>query len=143
MLKIGITGGIGSGKSTVCNFFRNLGVPIFNSDIVAKDLVNDDPKVTDEIRKYFGSDMFFSDGTMDRKRMAQLVFNDAKALERLNSIVHPEVKNKFEEFCKKHHNEKNIYNIKFNIPYGNKLFRLFGHFSKGCFVAVNNMADRR
>jgi len=103
MLKIGITGGIGSGKSTVCNIFKNLGVPVFDSDSEAKKIVKEDTEVQNKIKKEFGNDMFFSDGQLDRKRMSQLVFNDHRSLERLNEIIHPVVGRKFDEFCELHH----------------------------------------
>lgn len=103
MLKIGVTGGIGSGKSTVCNIFRNLGVPVFDSDARAKEIVDSDKEIQQRIRKEFGNDMFFSDGKMDRKRMAQQVFNDPQLLEKLNAIIHPVVAMKFNEFCEEHH----------------------------------------
>lgn len=103
MLKIGVTGGIGSGKSTVCNIFKNLGVPVFNSDLVSREVVDTDKEIQQKIRKEFGDDMFFSDGKLDRKRMSQLVFNDKKSLEKLNAIVHPVVKSRFEKFCQEHH----------------------------------------
>lgn len=110
MLKIGVTGGIGSGKSTVCNIFRNLGVPVFDSDQASRDLVNEDPAIKSALRKTFGSDMFFQDGNLDRKRLARLVFNNPPELEKLNAIIHPVVFGKFEEFCEK--NKKSKYLIK-------------------------------
>lgn len=110
MLKIGVTGGIGSGKSTVCTIFRNLGVPVFDSDQTSRDLVNENPTIKSTLRKTFGPDMFFQDGSLDRKRLARLVFNNPPELEKLNAIIHPVVFRKFEEFCEK--NKKSKYLIK-------------------------------
>lgn len=110
MMKIGITGGIGSGKSTICNIFRNLGVPIFTSDLVSREILNSNKEIKRQVKKQFGSDMYQADGTLDRERMAALVFNDPKALEQLTAIVHPRVKKRFEKFCAK--NEKYPYVIK-------------------------------
>lgn len=99
MLKIGITGGMGSGKSTVCNIFRNLGVPIFTADDEGKRLLNEDPTVRKQIVEMFGKDMYTSEGLIDRKRMGQLVFNSPVDLEKLNGVIHPKVKSAFEEWA--------------------------------------------
>lgn len=102
MLKIGITGGMGSGKSTVCNIFRNLGVPIFTSDVEAKRLMNHDKSIKKQIIEAFGEDMYTSEGLIDSRRMGQLVFNSPRDLERLNGIIHPKVKLAFEEWAEMH-----------------------------------------
>jgi len=96
MLRIGVTGGIGSGKSTVCNIFNNLGIPIFYSDEEGRKLLNTDAQVIDKVKKKFGKDMYTSENTLDRERMAKLVFSDPQALEYLSKIVHPEVRKEFE-----------------------------------------------
>mgnify|MGYP003683525081 CR=1 FL=1 len=101
MLKVGITGGIGSGKTTICNLFKNLGVPIFSSDIEGRIILNEDEEVRAEIVKTYGKDMFFSDGTLDRARMVTLIFSDPKALEHVSSLVHPKVQKRFEKWCAK------------------------------------------
>lgn len=98
MLRVGITGGIGSGKSTVCNMFRNLGIPIFTADEVGKKILNEDKAVKKKVIQLFGEDMYTSEGKIDRQRMAQLVFNDPNELEKLNEIVHPKVNEAFEEW---------------------------------------------
>ena len=110
MLKVGITGGIGSGKSTVCNVLKNLGVPVFTSDDVAKKLLNSDDYLKNEIKKTFDSDMYTSTDRIDRERMAKLVFNNPDDLKRLNELVHPRVKAEFDNWCKK--NEKKPYVVK-------------------------------
>lgn len=99
MLKVGITGGIGSGKTTVCNVFRNLGVPIFNSDLVARELLNTNEALKIQIKRTFDTDMYTAQGVLDRERMANLVFNNRAELEKINKLVHPLVKEEFEEFC--------------------------------------------
>lgn len=108
MLKIGVTGGIGSGKSTVCNIFRNLGVPIFTSDEVGREILNTSEEVKKEVRQSFGKDMYDADGNLDRVRMARLVFSDPVALNKLNSIVHPRVQAKFEQWQKYHESKSYI-----------------------------------
>lgn len=110
MLKVGITGGMGSGKSTVCNILKNLGVPIFTSDDVGKYLLDNDDYLKDEIKRTFDSDMYTSTGRLDRERMAKLVFNNPDELQRINAIVHPRVKAEFDSWCKK--NEKKPYVVK-------------------------------
>ena len=110
MLKVGITGGMGSGKSTVCNILKNLGVPIFTSDDVGKYLLDNDDYLKDEIKRTFDSDMYTSTGRLDRERMAKLVFNNPDELQRINAIVHPRVKAEFDGWCKK--NEKKPYVVK-------------------------------
>lgn len=102
MLKIGVTGGIGSGKSTVCNIFRNLGVSIFNSDLVGRELLNGDEQLKKKVKRTFGKDMYNSSGELDRERMALLVFNDSQSLEKLSAMVHPKVNAKFEHWCEEH-----------------------------------------
>ena len=101
MLKVGVTGGMGSGKSTVCNILKNLGVPVFSSDDVGKYLLNNDDYLKNEIKTHFDSDMYTSTGRLDRNRMAQLVFNNPDELKKLNELVHPRVKAEFDSWCKK------------------------------------------
>lgn len=110
MLKVGITGGIGSGKSTVCNILKNLGVPVFTSDEVGRYLLNNDVHLKKQVKETFDSDMYTSSGELDRERMARLVFNNPEELEKLNSMVHPRVKAEFDSWCKK--NEKRAYVVK-------------------------------
>lgn len=110
MLKVGVTGGIGSGKSTVCNIFKNLGVPVFHSDDEGKRILNHDPKAKAEVRRSFGKDMYNSRGELDRARLASLVFNDPQSLEDLNAIVHPKVLAAYDAWCQKH--ERSPYVIK-------------------------------
>ncbi len=95
MLKVGITGGIGSGKSLVCNIFNVLGTPVFNSDTVAKTIVNSNEDVRKQLIKNFGAAIYQTDYTINRSLLAKLIFNDAKALETVNSIVHPAVRRAF------------------------------------------------
>lgn len=92
MLKIGITGGIGSGKSTVTSLFARLGVPVFDSDKVARKLIDSDSTIKNQIIRAFGPEAYLpGSGGLDRKRIGSLVFADPKKLEVLNSITHPPV----------------------------------------------------
>lgn len=88
MLRIGLTGGIGSGKTTVARIFQSLGIPIYSSDIEAKRLMREDESVRSAIQLVFGADIY-SNGVPDTRRLASIVFNDPAALEKLNQIIHP------------------------------------------------------
>lgn len=98
MFTVGLTGGIGSGKTTVCRVFSVLGIPVFNSDEQAKLLLQDDPEVKAAVLQLFGSSVYPA-GVLDKKALAQLVFNDPKALAGLNAIVHPAVRRAFQEWA--------------------------------------------
>lgn len=88
MLKIGLTGGIGSGKSTVARVFSILGIPVYDADEAARRLMNSDPGLKEEIIRFFGPSSY-RDGLLDRSYIAGLVFNDAEKLGQLNALVHP------------------------------------------------------
>lgn len=90
-LKVGITGGIGSGKSYVAKIFKALGVPFYNADIRAKELMNTSAEIKNALVHAFGPDVYDRQGQLNRAHLASLVFNDTKKLEILNSIVHPVV----------------------------------------------------
>lgn len=99
MLTVGLTGGIGSGKSTVAKVFETLGVPVFNSDIEAKKLLFSNKKVIRLVKAEFP--VAFENNQLNKPKLAQLVFNNPKALETLNQIIHPEVKKAFQQWAKK------------------------------------------
>lgn len=101
MLKIGITGGIGSGKSTVCRVFAALGIPVFEADPIAKNLMNTDQEIHEKLVRLFGEAVYLPDQTIDRKYLAGIVFNDPYLLAQLNAIVHPVVKKAFFDWCEK------------------------------------------
>ena len=88
MLKIGLTGGIGSGKTTVARIFEVLGIPVYYADQAARDLMNTDPELKKQIISQFGADAY-KDGTLNRPWLASRVFNNSEKLEILNSLVHP------------------------------------------------------
>lgn len=100
MIKVGITGGIGSGKSTICHFFRVLGIPVFEADIEAKRLINNSDTIRNQLIAEFGSDIYLENKTIDRKKMAGLIFNSPPLLQKVNEIVHPEVRDYFEAWCR-------------------------------------------
>ena len=97
MLKVGITGGIGSGKSTITSLFHDLGVPIYNSDERAKWLLSNDVDLMDQIKILFGQESY-SNNKLNRAHIANIVFQDNDMLKQLNAIVHPLVKIDFENW---------------------------------------------
>jgi dephospho-CoA kinase len=92
---VGVTGGIGSGKSTVCAMLAELGCELFEADRIARELQLKDPGVIEGIRNLFGDDIYFLDGSgnlqIDRKRIAEVVFSDRSKLEALAVLIHPKV----------------------------------------------------
>lgn len=101
MIKVGITGGIGSGKSTACRVFATLGVPVFYADTTAKQLMNTDPELRENLIRLFGAAVYLPDQTIDRKYLAGIVFNNASLLDELNKAVHPAVRKAFDQWCQK------------------------------------------
>ena len=108
MLKIGLTGNIGSGKTTVSKVFEVLGVPVFYADDAAKSVMVSDPALIAGIKSTFGNSSYFDNGTLNRKHIAGIVFNDAEQLAKLNALVHPATFRAFDEWVK---------NLKADIPY--------------------------
>lgn len=90
MMKIGITGGIGSGKSTVCRLFEQRGVPVYDSDAQARRLMQEDTALREKITARFGAQTY-REGVLDRAGLAEQVFSDPQALADLNALVHPVV----------------------------------------------------
>ncbi|CAN1516701.1 CoaE Dephospho-CoA kinase [Flavobacteriaceae bacterium] len=93
---IGLTGGIGSGKTTVANLFSTFGIPVYITDLEAKRLMDSD-LILKQIKKVFGKSIFES-GVLVRERLSQIVFNDVDKLKQLNKIVHPAVKQHFKDW---------------------------------------------
>ncbi|TYO94502.1 dephospho-CoA kinase [Desulfallas thermosapovorans] len=92
MLVVGLTGNIGSGKSSVARFLKEMGARVIDTDQVARDVVAPGTPALNQIIKHFGTGILNADGTLDRPKMARIVFNDPEALKRLNSIVHPAIR---------------------------------------------------
>lgn len=98
MLKIGITGGIGSGKTTVCKVFETLGIPIFYADTIAKQLMVTDLILIDGVKTAFGKESYFDTGVLNNKHIASIVFNNQLQLDKLNALVHPAVFRAFDKW---------------------------------------------
>jgi len=97
VLKLGVTGGIGSGKTSVCRVFNVLGIPVFSADSSAMEIMNSDDSIIMRINSIAGKDMYVN-GILDRVRLASLIFNDSKLLEKVNSLVHPIVFDHFKKW---------------------------------------------
>ena len=96
---IGLTGGIGSGKTTVARIFSMLNVPVYNSDEAGRKITNKDPFVKSSIKEQFGADMFDNQDNLNREKLSAIVFNDSSALAKLNAIIHPAVAQDFKTWC--------------------------------------------
>ncbi len=97
-IRVGITGGIGSGKSTICKVFKLLGAPVFEADIVAKELQNIHPKIKHGLIHLFGEEIYTEEGVVDRKKLAAIIFNDDFQLSKVNALIHPVVRETFENW---------------------------------------------
>ena len=97
--KIGLTGGIGAGKSTISQIFKSIGIAIFNSDSYAKELLINDKYIIRKIVQKFGDNIQKND-IIDKEKLSQIVFSDKEKLAQLNQIIHPKVKLKFESWVK-------------------------------------------
>jgi dephospho-CoA kinase len=108
MIKVGLTGGIGSGKSLVARIFNKFGVPVYDSDSATKQLYFSNQELKSELIKSFGSQTYFENGQLNRKYLGELIFSDKSKLELINKIVHPFVKLDFEEWLLKNYQTKYI-----------------------------------
>ncbi len=110
MIKVGITGGIGSGKTTVCRIFETLRVPVYYADNRAKELMTSNAELKENLKEAFGEGVYDKDGSLNRLWLASQVFGDNQKLELLNSLVHPVVGQDAIEWQEKHKEE--AYTIK-------------------------------
>ena len=104
-MKIGITGGMGSGKTTACKVFEVLGIPVFYADSVAKELMQTDSLLRQNLISAFGAQSYLSDGQLNRKYISGIVFKDESQLKILNQLVHPVVFRSFDEWVLKQQNQ--------------------------------------
>lgn len=94
-MKVGVTGGIGSGKSSVCRVFNTLGIPVFEADDEARMITESDNRVKQRLNEIAGTDLYLT-GSLDRKLLASLIFNSKSMLDDVNTLIHPMVFNAFE-----------------------------------------------
>lgn len=128
---IGITGGIGSGKTTAANHFQTLGFPLYNSDLRARYIQNNSPEVIQQITKLFGSDSYTNDG-LNRAYIASQVFNNKEKIKQLNQIVHPAVFKDFEDWIEKQETKFVIKEAAILIESGSY---------KDCHIIISILAD--
>lgn len=107
MFKVGVTGGIGSGKSIICKVFHNLGIPVYEADTAAKRLMGEDENIRTGLVRYFGGEVF-QDEQLNRKYLADRIFSDPDARTFVNSLVHPAVRADFAGW---------VHNRRGTIPY--------------------------
>lgn len=105
MLKIGLTGGIGSGKTLVSGIFSRLGIPVFYADAEAAMIMKENPEIHNELKKLFGEEIIDNQGNPDRKKLRQLIFSDEKSRHQVNTLIHPYVKARFNDWCR---NQKKV-----------------------------------
>lgn len=106
MKKIGITGGIGSGKSTVCKIFETFGVPVYYADIEAKKITNNDPEIRRQLISLYGEEIYLPSGTINREKLAGIIFSNKQELKKVNSIIHPVVKKYYRNWVTENKNHK-------------------------------------
>lgn len=106
MIKVGLTGGIGSGKSLVSEIFSRLGMPVFNADNEAKIILNQDTDVINRIKSTFGN--VYIGNEINKKKIASIIFNDQDALKKINSIVHPKVHKYFHTWIAEQNDAKYV-----------------------------------
>jgi dephospho-CoA kinase len=102
-LQVGVTGGIGSGKSLICRIFGILGAPVYDADSHAKELMTTDGILITQIKKEFGELSFVNDGSLNRSYLSKEVFSDSQKLEKLNKLVHPRVAVDYETWVKENY----------------------------------------
>ena len=127
MLKVGITGGIGSGKTTVCKIFESLNIPIYYADDRAKSLMVNDMKLVKGIKQLLGENAYLENGSLNREYISAIVFSDKTMLEKLNQLVHPAVRLDGENWFKS----------QVNKPYALKEAAL--HFESGGYQLMDKM----
>ena len=98
MLKIGLTGGIGSGKTTVAQVFEKLGVPVFYADLETKKCMQSDVVLIKQLKATFGNNIYV-DRMLQKDRLASIIFNDDSALQTINRLVHPAMQRVFDDWC--------------------------------------------
>lgn len=104
MVKVGLTGGIGSGKTTVSNFLLDYGIPVYNSDSKGKTLMNTNIELKNNIVSIFG-ERVYDNGILNTNLLSSIVFNDSTKIEQLNNLVHPKVAQDFNQWVGKNNNK--------------------------------------
>ena len=108
MIKVGLTGGIGSGKTTIARFFELLNIPVYYSDTAAKSLMINNLKIKQQLSDLLGSDVYLGNGELNKTYISSKIFTNSAVLKQVNEIVHPFVEEDFYQFCETHRNQKYI-----------------------------------
>ena len=119
MVQIAVTGNIGCGKTTICQMMENEGVPVYYSDVHAKQLMNQNESLKDSIKERFGKESYY-DGMLNRKWIASIVFDDATALNDLNNLVHPVVQKDYLNWLSQQTKDIVAYESAILIEHGNQ-----------------------
>ena len=119
MVQIAVTGNIGCGKTTICQMMENEGVPVYYSDVHAKQLMNQNESLIDSIKERFGKESY-CDGMLNRKWVASIVFDDATALNDLNNLVHPVVQKDYLNWLSQQTKDIVAYESAILIEHGNQ-----------------------
>lgn len=122
MLVVGLTGGIGSGKTTVSDYFSKLGVPIIDTDLIARQLVLPGQSALNDITALFGVDILNKDGTLNRTRLGEITFNDPESRKQLEAILHPRIRDQVSEQLNKLQSAYAIVVIPLLIETGNRSY---------------------
>lgn len=101
MIKLGVTGGMGSGKTVVCDIFRLLDIPVFDADNEAKKLNDTSPIIREKLSHHFGNDLY-NNGKLDKKKLAEIIFSNEENTRIANSIIHPELAKEYLKWVEKH-----------------------------------------
>jgi len=112
MIKVGLTGGIGSGKTTVAKVFETLGVPVYYSDVWAKIITVSDKNVINALVLEFGNEVYLADGELNKPYLSKLIFENKDSREKINNIIHPAVAKHFDEWVKDYEEVGKKYVIK-------------------------------
>ena len=118
MLKIALTGGIGSGKTTVTDRFRELGVPVFDADEVSREITRAGEPAVSRIAEEFGDSVILADGSLDRSALRAVVFKDSAARRRLEAILHPEIRRRMNDAAALTHAPYGVFSIPLLIETG-------------------------
>lgn len=122
MLVIGLTGGIGSGKTVVSDLFSQLGVPIIDTDLIARELVQPDQPALADITAYFGKEVLNQNGSLNRDKLGSITFNDPEARKQLETMLHPRIRQLVTEQLKKLHSPYAIVVVPLLIETGDRSY---------------------
>lgn len=124
MMILGLTGGIATGKSTVSRYFQQLNIPVCDTDVLAREVVLPNSKGLNQLIETFGNDIINPDGTLNRSQLANIIFHNEQAREKVNTILHPLIFEKIEVFKMKHQSAKLLVidmPLLFEVGYQNKV----------------------